>query len=1475
MATHAEEIVLVNTNILNVNMSNVTKLTSTNYLMWSRQVHALFDGYELAGFLDGSTPMPPATIGTDAVPRVNPDYTRWRRQDKLIYSAILGAISMSVQPAVSRATTAAQIWETLRKIYANPSYGHVTQLRTQLKQWTKGAKTIDDYMQGFITRFDQLALLGKPMDHDEQVERVLENLPDDYKPVIDQIAAKDTPPSLTEIHERLINQESKLLALNSAEVVPITANVVTHRNTNTNRNQNNRGDNRNYNNNNNRSNSWQPSSSGSRSDNRQPKPYLGRCQICSVQGHSAKRCPQLHQFQSTTNQQQSTSPFTPWQPRANLAVNSPYNANNWLLDSGATHHITSDFNNLSFHQPYTGGDDVMIADGSTIPITHTGSASLPTSSRSLDLNKVLYVPNINKNLISVYRLCNTNRVSVEFFPASFQVKDLNTGVPLLQGKTKDELYEWPIASSQAVSMFASPCSKATHSSWHSRLGHPSLAILNSVISNHSLPVLNPSHKLLSCSDCFINKSHKVPFSNSTITSSKPLEYIYSDVWSSPILSIDNYRYYVIFVDHFTRYTWLYPLKQKSQVKDTFIIFKSLVENRFQTRIGTLYSDNGGEFVVLRDYLSQHGISHFTSPPHTPEHNGLSERKHRHIVEMGLTLLSHASVPKTYWPYAFSVAVYLINRLPTPLLQLQSPFQKLFGQPPNYEKLKVFGCACYPWLRPYNRHKLEDKSKQCAFMGYSLTQSAYLCLHIPTGRLYTSRHVQFDERCFPFSTTNFGVSTSQEQRSDSAPNWPSHTTLPTTPLVLPAPPCLGPHLDTSPRPPSLPSPLCTTQVSSSNLPSSSISSPSSSEPTAPSHNGPQPTAQPHQTQNSNSNSPILNNPNPNSPSPNSPNQNSPLPQSPISSPHIPTPSTSISEPNSPSSSSTSTPPLPPVLPAPPIIQVNAQAPVNTHSMATRAKDGIRKPNQKYSYATSLAANSEPRTAIQAMKDDRWRQAMGSEINAQIGNHTWDLVPPPPPSVTIVGCRWIFTKKFNSDGSLNRYKARLVAKGYNQRPGLDYAETFSPVIKSTSIRIVLGVAVDRSWPIRQLDVNNAFLQGTLTDEVYMSQPPGFVDKDRPDYVCRLRKAIYGLKQAPRAWYVELRTYLLTVGFVNSISDTSLFVLQRGRSIIYMLVYVDDILITGNDTVLLKHTLDALSQRFSVKEHEDLHYFLGIEAKRVPQGLHLSQRRYTLDLLARTNMLTAKPVATPMATSPKLTLHSGTKLPDPTEYRGIVGSLQYLAFTRPDLSYAVNRLSQYMHMPTDDNWNALKRVLRYLAGTPDHGIFLKKGNTLSLHAYSDADWAGDTDDYVSTNGYIVYLGHHPISWSSKKQKGVVRSSTEAEYRSVANTSSELQWICSLLTELGIQLSHPPVIYCDNVGATYLCANPVFHSRMKHIALDYHFIRNQVQSGALRVVHVSTHDQLADTLTKPLSRVAFQNFSRKIGVIKVPPSCGGVLRI
>ncbi|WKA04845.1 hypothetical protein VitviT2T_022844 [Vitis vinifera] len=283
--------------------------------------------------------------------------------------------------------------------------------------------------------------------------------------------------------------------------------------------------------------------------------------------------------------------------------------------------------------------------------------------------------------------------------------------------------------------------------------------------------------------------------------------------------------------------------------------------------------------------------------------------------------------------------------------------------------------------------------------------------------------------------------------------------------------------------------------------------------------------------------------------------------------------------------------------------------------------------------------------------------------------------------------------------------------------------------------------------------------------MTQPPGLIDQDSPSHVCKLKKAIYGLKQAPRAWYQELRSFLLQSGFTNSHADTSLFVLKFGGHLVYFLVYVDDLIITGDDEHLVNRYIHLLANRFFLKDLGKLSYFLRVEIVPNSQGFLLSQCRYLLDLLARTHMSEAKPVQTPLPSGTKISLHSGDKLSDPTEFRVVVGSLQYLLLTRLDIAFAVNKLSQFMHTPTIEHCTLVKCLLRYLCGTPGHGLQLYCDSPLSLHAYalhaySDADWVGDPDDFSSIGAYVVYLGRNPISWSSKKQKTIARSSTEAEY-------------------------------------------------------------------------------------------------------------------
>jgi histone deacetylase 1/2 len=308
-------------------------------------------------------------------------------------------------------------------------------------------------------------------------------------------------------------------------------------------------------------------------------------------------------------------------------------------------------------------------------------------------------------------------------------------------------------------------------------------------------------------------------------------------------------------------------------------------------------------------------------------------------------------------------------------------------------------------------------------------------------------------------------------------------------------------------------------------------------------------------------------------------------------------------------------------------------------------------------------------------------MELEIEALRKNDTWRLVSPKS-GVNVIDSKWVFKVKKHADGSIERYKARLVAKGFKQRYGLDYEDTFSPVVKPTTIRLLLSLAVTRGWSLRQLDVQNAFLHGVLEEEVYMRQPPGFVDPDHPHHLCRLVKALYGLKQAPRAWHARLGTVLRAHGFVSSTADTSLFLLQRPEVTMYILVYVDDIILISSSVSTADRLVSALGVDFAVKDLGKLHYFLGIEVTHFDSGLTLSQHKYSMDLLRRAGMLQCKSATTPMSATDKLSALDGDLLSseDATEYRSIVGGLQYLTITRPDVSYAVNRVCQYLHAPRD---------------------------------------------------------------------------------------------------------------------------------------------------------------------------------------------------
>lgn len=377
-------------------------------------------------------------------------------------------------------------------------------------------------------------------------------------------------------------------------------------------------------------------------------------------------------------------------------------------------------------------------------------------------------------------------------------------------------------------------------------------------------------------------------------------------------------------------------------------------------------------------------------------------------------------------------------------------------------------------------------------------------------------------------------------------------------------------------------------------------------------------------------------------------------------------------------------------------------------------------------------------------------MSDEFQALLQTNTWTLVP--SSGVTnLIGCKWVFRTKKLLDGSVERYKARLVAKGFHQQAGIDFSETFSPVVKATTIRTILSIAVSENWPLRQLDINNAFFHGDLQEQVYMSQPIGFINPDYPHYMCRLNKAIYGLKQAPRAWFSKLSSRLIEIGFTPSLSNPSLFIYNNNFVVIFILVHVDDIVLTGSSSDAITSMLTSLSTSFPVKDLGPLRYFLGLKINTMSSRLHLSQTKYICDLLQRTNMDLAKPVQSPMAASTHLSFTDGPAFSDPTLYRSTVGSLQYLSLTRADVAFVVSKVCQFIHNPKLPHVQVVKRILRYLKHTAHYGLHIRPSPSYNLHAFSDADWAGCPDDHRSTGGYCVFLRSNIVSWGSKKQQTV----------------------------------------------------------------------------------------------------------------------------
>uniref|UniRef100_A0A2N9IPP4 Integrase catalytic domain-containing protein n=1 Tax=Fagus sylvatica TaxID=28930 RepID=A0A2N9IPP4_FAGSY len=1112
------------------NMSNLMsiKLDSVNYMVWKLQISAILDAYSMIEHLDGSTQQPRQFLIDEAgVQSVNLAFLIWKKKDKALLTLIYSTLSSPVLAMVVGSTTSQEVWNRLEEKFTCTARANVLNLKLELQGIKKGNESISSYLQKIKCTRDRLSAVGVHVDNEELLHMILKGLPKEFAPFASAIKTRDDIISFEKLSVLLQTEEQSMTEAsdpfsNSALAMFVTNNQKPHTGFNGGFNGNqdyNKG--RGGRNSSNRgrggrsfgsyptpsqmphtSNSQPPSQFGS-----QGRPERPTCQICWKAGHYAIDCYHRMDFAY-----QAKNPPTKLAAMANASnLQHTQNSETWLTDTAASDHITANVSNLNTPTPYQGSDQVTVGNGQSLPIQSIA-----------------------------HKLCLDNNCSCHFDAKQLLIQDLPTGRLLYKGLSKDGVY--PIHSSQfcrSASVNKSAClasSTLKWQLWHSRLGHPSAKVLHNI-----LPSLSPCTSLdfnsvpTHCKHCIAGKMHQLPFPVSINKVTTPFQLVNADLWGpAPTVSINAFRFYLVLVDEFTKFTWVYLLKHKS---DTFSIFKqftALVKTQFKHSIQTFRTDCGGEFTSneFHTFCANNGIVHQLSCPHTPQQNGVAERKHRHIIQCALALISQSNLPISYWSYAVSTATHLINKLPTPILSNKSPWELLFNSKPSISHLKAFGC-------------------------YPSNSKGYICFDPSSHRFYTSRHVLFNETVFPGLTTSVQSSSSLQTSTFSPESWLN------TLITLHC--CSQSH----------------SLASLGNTTTLHDSSPLSNSPTT------IPNTLIYQSVPMSDATAVLDA---------------------TATSQTPAISLDITEPS---------------LHYPNLISVNT----NTfhHPMQTKSKSGIHKP--KLGYATQVDYTvTEPSSYKIAAQHSQWCIAMQDEFDALQKQGTWSLVPPPPHK-NIVGCKWVYKLKRHIDGTIARFKVRLVAKGFHQQQGVDYDETFSPVVK----------------------------------------PP-----------------------------TDLGT---------------------------------------------------------------LHYFLGIQVTRTPENLLLTQTKYASDLLIKHHMVDSKPAKTPCSPNTRLSLHEGDILSDPHGYRSLVGALHYLTFTRPDISFAVHQVCQYMSTPTSTHLTAAKRILRYIKGTLHHGIAFTPGS-LSLSVYSDADWAGDPDDRRSTSGMLIYLGSNPITWSAKKQPTVSRSSTKSEF-------------------------------------------------------------------------------------------------------------------
>jgi Reverse transcriptase (RNA-dependent DNA polymerase)/gag-polypeptide of LTR copia-type/Integrase core domain/GAG-pre-integrase domain len=1107
---------------------------------------------------------------------------------------------------------------------------------------------------------------------------------------------------------------------------------------------------------------------------------------------------------------------------------SNHDHHHWYIDSGATHHYCRHRHWFDTLTPVD-GKTLSLGDGHRVPVQGLGTVRIQLPARNggkrttLILTNVHYAPDLAFNLLAVSSLQKAGLSVIFNETCTIQTRAGRTLAAASQMKNQLwRLTALPIQKQfkDAGEMAMTAQSAVTLNLWHQRLGHLNIPAVTQLLK-HPL-VADPPTQLHSggthsstCEACIMGKQARTPLpSAATTRATHPLELVHVDLWGpAKIPSLQGARYFILVVDDHSRYMWIKLLKHKSDALDAFKEYVAYAENFHQTqgyRVSRLRSDNGGEFTSNKFnlYLQEHGIQRELTAAHTPQQNGVTERRNRVVVESALSMLYSAALPPRLWGAAMTTAVYIRNRSPTSALTLKTPFEAWTGNKPTIAHLRRFGCVAYAQVPSSTRSKLENKSLRCIFVGYDFQSRTYLLYRPGFARLIRSRDVIFDETVNGSSKCR--VRNGGDSKADS--NW--------EPFYWP-PSALG--------------------LSQTNKPVSTTESTAT--------HSPRPTSEDHKLEHIEEQF-----------STDSLNDFD----------DIPSPgSIEEDEEETPPVNQHSSGPLLRELKLladhnPPGPRDNAPSMVNqpSQSHTTRRNRSVALlTTAPPIVSTTMEDPVTLREAYSRPDADQWKLAAQSEMDSIYKAGTWALVRPPH-GCNIIDCRFVWKLKRGPNGEPIKYKARLVAKGFTQRYGIDFDETFAPVALYTSIRALLSLAAYHDWELHQMDVKSAYLNGDLDIPIYMRQPEGFVVPGKEDHVCQLKKSLYGLKQAGRTWHRKIDVSLKNRGFHALHADYCVYVRHQDSHTIIIALYVDDLLLASDHLPSLEKFKRDLTKDFDMEDLGEASFLLGISIERDRQArtVSISQPAYINTLLQRHGMADCNAVSTPMDEGARFLKSEGQAAPEEVRaYQVIIGGLTFAAIcTRPDISFAVNSLSRFASNPDPSHVLAAKRVLRYLRGTVNYktiynGNSIQGNSNPTIVGYCDSDWGMRLEDRRSTTGYVFTLCGGAISWQSKHQRTVALSTVEAEYMAATHACKEAVWWRSFLRGLGYDVSQPTIIYSDNQGSIALTKNPEHHQKTKHIDIQYHFIREKVMENIISLQYIKTGDMMADVLTKPLGRLKF----------------------